>query len=93
MTDDGEMIPALGDVVEYSDQEHDDRRWILLYDEDYEDLIIDLDDTVGILVESHQAGEILELAAKVLADLSHKDADGGDVIDDMIDALEAISDD
>lgn len=87
-------VPAFENVVDYPDelQEGDDRRWIVLFEEDYDNLIVDVDDRVGILVDIEQTGEVLRLAAQTLAALSHQDADGEDVIRDMIDALEEVAD-
>lgn len=86
--------PELGDVLEYpDDQRTDDRRWLVLYDEDYDDVAIDLEDNVALLVDIHQAGEIIRLGAQALAELSHRDADGDDVIRDMTDELQRVADD
>jgi hypothetical protein len=82
--------PELGEVLEFPDGQADgDRRWLVLFDEDYYNHAVDVEGNVGVLVDIHQAGEVIRLAAQALADLSHQDADGDDVLRDMIDALEA----
>jgi len=87
------QIPALADVLEFSDDQPDSqRRWIVLFDEDYDDFVVDVEDNVGVLVDIDQTGEILRLAAETLADLSHKDATDDDVIRDMIAALKEVAD-
>lgn len=87
MSDDN--TPELGDVMEFPDgPRDDDRRWIVLYPEDYDNFGRDPAGNVAVLVDHGQAGEVLRLAAEVVADLSHRDAEGDDVLRDMVDALE-----
>jgi hypothetical protein len=92
MTDE---IPALSDVMTFPDEPGSDtHRWIVLFEEDRTNYAVDVDGNLGIKVNSAQAGEVIRLAAGALADLSPQDADGDDVLRDMIDALEAeVSDD
>lgn len=94
MSDDYDgQIPVLADVLEFSDDQPDDgRRWIVLFAEDYDDFVVDVEDNVGVLVDIDQTGDILRLAAEALADLSHKDATGDDVLQDMIDGLKEVRD-
>lgn len=92
MTD--EQIPALGEILDYPDEQRDDdRRWIILYPEDYDDVAIDTADNVGLLMDIDQTGEILRLASSVLAELSHRDAEADEPIRDMIEALEEVLED
>ena len=87
--DDGGQVPVLGDVLEYPDSRGDgDRRWIVLYPEDYDNFVRDVEGNVGVLVDIDQTGELLRLCAETLAGLSAQEADGEDVIGDMIDQLE-----
>lgn len=85
--------PELGDVMDYELSEGPDRHWIVLYEEDYDNVGLDPEGNLAVLVDMEQTGEILRLAAQTIASLSHKDADGDDVIQDMIDALEDVVDD
>lgn len=91
---DSNELPELGDVLEYpTGQQNDDRRWMVLFEEDYDEFGIDPEGNLAILVDIEQTVEILQLAAQILASLSHKDADGDDVIQDMISGLEEVVDD
>lgn len=93
MSDDHDMIPTLGDVGNFELPAERGRRWILLYPEDYQNFVRDVDGNLAIKVDIEQAGEILSLAAQSLAALSHEDAEGEDVIRDFIDELEREVDD
>ena len=87
---DGDQIPALGDIVDFPDEQPEDgQRWIVLFDGDYQNHLVDADGKVGVRVDIDQASEILRLAADAVADLSYRDAEGDDVLRDLIDALEA----
>jgi len=93
-SDRSDQIPELGDVLEYpQEQRNDDRRWIVLYEEDFHNFGVDPEGNLAVLVDIEQTGEILQLAAQTLASLSHKEAEGDDVIRDMIDGLEGVLDD
>jgi hypothetical protein len=86
--------PELGELLEFPQSQADgDQRWLVLFDEDYDQVAIDIEDNVGLRVDIEQAGEVIRLAATALADLSHRDADGDDVLRDMVDALEEEIDD
>lgn len=86
MTDDE---TGLGDVLDFDLQEPgDEYRWIVLFEEDYEDVALDVDGNVALKVDIEQTGEVIRLAAQSLAALSPREADGDDVLRDMIDALE-----
>lgn len=88
------QIPALGEVMDFpTEQAEDDHRWLVLWEEDYENVAIDVEGNVGLLVDIEQVGEVIRLAAMALGDLSHRDADEDDVIRDMIDRLEKELDD
>lgn len=82
--------PELGDVMEFpSDPNEENGRWLVLYEQDYQNLAIDVGGNAGFLVDIEQAGEVIRLGAEALAELSARDADGDDVIRDMIDRLES----
>jgi hypothetical protein len=90
MTDDEPT--ELGDVVNFPDEPRGDAyRWIVLFEADYDNVAIDVDGNVGLKVDIEQTGEVIRLAAEVLADLSHREADGDDVLRDMADRLEGVS--
>jgi hypothetical protein len=84
----GDQIPVLGDVMEFPDEQRDDdRRWIVLYPEDYDNFGRDPDGNLAVLVDQEQAGEVLSLCAQTVAALSPRDAEGDDVLRNMRDAL------
>lgn len=81
--------PELGDVLDFDLREPgDEHRWIVLFEEDYDNVALDTDGNLAFLVDIDQTGELLHLAAQSLAALSHRDADGDDVLRDMIEGLE-----
>jgi hypothetical protein len=87
------MFPALETEVTFPDgPTDDDRRWIVLYPEDHDNFLRDVEGNVGVLVDIEQAGELLRLAAETVAHLSHRDAAGDDVLDDLIVDLERVRD-
>lgn len=84
----------LGDVMEWPEQQQEGAtRWLVLYEEDYENLAMDPLGSVGVLLTIHQTGEILRLASEILADLSHKDAEPDEPLRDMVRELEELIDD
>jgi len=84
-----DQIPALGEVMSFPDAPRDDdRRWVVLFEDDYDNFARDVDGNVGVLVDQQQAGELLALTAQTIAALSPRDATGDDVLRDMIAALE-----
>jgi len=91
----GEQIPTLDGVLdmELEDDEENDRRWVVLYDEDYDDLCLDAGDSVALLVDNDQACELLRLASDVVADLAPEHAPDKEPIQAMIDALQEVKDD
>lgn len=70
-----------------------ERRWLVLYDEDYHDVMLDGKDNVGLLLDLDDAAEVFRLASQVLASLSAVEADGDDAIGEMITQLEEVRDD
>lgn len=93
-TEEPEQVPVLGEIMEFPEEQREgDRRWMVLYDEDYENVAIDVEGNVGVLVDIEQSGEILRLASQILASLSHRDAEADEPILDMIAALEDVVDD
>jgi len=51
----------------------EDRRWIVLYPDDYENHAIDIDGNVGVLVDAEQAAELHRLSIHALVALTHPD--------------------
>ena len=88
MSDEQDMISALGDVANFELDAERGRRWIVLFPEDYEQYGRDVDGNIAIKVDIEQAGEVLGLAAQSIAALASEDADGDDVIRDLINELE-----
>lgn len=79
---------TLEDVMEYPDLPRDnDRRWIVLFPDDYDNFGRDPEGNLAVLVDQKQAGELLSLCAECVAALSPRDAAGDDVLRDMRDAL------
>lgn len=89
----GETMPVLEDVVDMDLglEDDDERRWLVLYDEDYDDLLIDGEDSVALLLDSKQAGEVLQLASVLVGDLAAEDAPEKEPIDAIIDRLQEVS--
>lgn len=90
--DDAGQIPALDDVLEMELDPDEDQRYIILFEEDYEDLIIDTDDSVALRLDCNQAVEILRLTSSVVADLAPDHAPDKEPIDAMIEALQEVKD-
>jgi len=81
-----------GDLVNFPDGPTDgagdeDRRWVVLYPDDYAKHAVDMDGNVGVLVDAEQAGELHRLSVETLLALAHPD-DGEQAIREMIDRLE-----
>lgn len=91
-TDGGEQIPVLDDVLDMELDAPDDRRYLVLHAEDYDDFLVDAEDSVALLVDCNQAVEVLRLASMVVADLAPEHAPDKEPIDAMIDALEEVAD-
>lgn len=83
-----EQMPNLGDVLNMDGDGVGERKWIVLYEEDYEELVFDRDDSVALLVDNDQALEVLKLASQMVADLAPEHAPDKEPIQAMIDALE-----
>jgi len=89
----GEQIPTLEDVLDMDLEDAEDRKWVVLYDEDYEDLCIDAGDSVALLIDNNQACELLKLTSHVIADLAPQYAPDKDPIEAMIHALQEVQND
>lgn len=87
----GEQVPTLDDVLDMELDDHDDRKWVVLYDEDYDDLCIDAGDSVALLVDNDQACELLGLTSEVVADLAPEYAPDKEPIQAMIDELREVA--
>ena len=86
MSDDA---PTLDDVTQFPVfRPDDDRRWIVLFPEDYDNFARDPEGNLAILVDQKQADELLSLCAETIAALSPRDATDEDVLRDMRDALD-----
>jgi hypothetical protein len=76
--------PSIEDVVEFPDEEEmengpdETRSWIVLYPEDYDNLMFDEVGNVALLVDEAQAREVKRLAEESIARCS----DGGESADD-----------
>jgi len=92
-TDEPAQIPALDDVVDMELDADDDRRWLVLYEEDYSNVLLDSEDSVALLVDCNQAVEVLQLASQAVAGLAPDHAPDKAPIDAMIDALREVRDD
>jgi len=89
---DGEQIPVLDDVLDMELGDEGDRRYLVLYDEDYDDVLLDGEDTVALLVDCNQAVEILRLASSAVADLAPEHAPDKEPIEAMIERLQEVQD-
>ena len=89
----GEQIPTLDDVMDMELEDHDEQKWVVLYDEDYDDLLIDAGDSVALLVDNNQACELLKLTSQVVADLAPEYAPDKEPIQAMIDELQEVQND
>jgi len=88
--------PEYGDIVNFPDGPKDgaegkNRRWIVLYPDDYHKHANDMEDNVGVLVDAKQASELYRLCVETMLALEHPDG-GEKVLDKMIDTLEAAKD-
>lgn len=61
-------IPALEDELEMevSKNESENKMWLLLYPEDYQNFIRDKEGNVGILVNNDQAKEVKRIAEEII---------------------------
>ena len=66
----------------------DDHRWLVFFDEDYENVMLDQEDDVALLVDRDQAGEVLQLACTAITALTDHRDEG--FIDFLIDELQDI---
>jgi len=78
----------LGEVIDMELPEYDGKRWLVLFDEDYQDFMLDQEDSVALLVDNNQALEILKLASGIVADLSPEHAPEKEPLEAMIERLE-----
>lgn len=86
-----EQVPVLGEFIDFPQEQADgERRWIVLFEEDYENFLVDVDGNLGFLVDMEQAGEVFRLTSKAIADLSHRDADSEEPLRDFIQNLEEL---
>ena len=91
MTDD--KAPTLDDVVNMELEAGGERRWMVLFDEDYDDMLLDAEDSVAVLLDYDQALEVLRLANEIVSALAPADAPDDEPVGAMIKALEEVRDD
>ena len=91
IADNTEQIPVLDEVLDMELDADENRRYLVLYDEDYDNLLIDAEDSVALLVDCNQAVEVLRLASMAVSDLAPEHAPDKEPIDAMIDALQEVS--
>lgn len=86
--------PKLGEVLDMDldTGDDDDRRYVVLFDEDYDDVLLDADDSVALLVDNDQACELLRLSSKAVAELAPRHAPDKEPIQAMIDSLQEVQD-
>jgi len=90
--------PDYGDIVNFPNHATDgtkpdeDKRWIVLYEDDYDNHAVDMDGNVGVLMDAAQARELYRLSTETLLALAHPDG-GEDAIREMIETLEGVIDD
>jgi len=90
--------PEYGDIVKFpetptdgTDNDGEEKRWIVLYADDYENHAVDMDGNVGVLMNADQTRELYRLCVETMLALEHPDG-GDDVIRGMIDTLEGVID-
>lgn len=71
----------------------EDRKWLVLYDEDYDDVMIDGEDSIALLLDAEQAAEVVRLACLIVGSISKEAGDEGEVLQLLVDRLETASDD
>lgn len=77
------------DVFDFDVSPPDDaRKWLVLYPEDYDDVMLDGEDQVALLVDIEQAGEIVRLGTTAIASLSARADGADDVMETLIEELE-----
>jgi len=89
---DGEQSPAINEVVDMNLNTDNENRYLVLFDEDYTDFLVDRDDSLAILVDCKQAAEVMKLASKALGELAPEDAPNDEPIDVMIKRLKRVRD-
>lgn len=85
-----EQIPVLEEVLDMDLDAGEDRRYLVLYDEDYEDFLVDGEDSIALLVDCNQAVEVLRLASAAVANLAPEHATDKEPIDAMIEELQRV---
>jgi len=91
--DGGKQMPALNDVLDMELDAEEERRYLVLYEQDYENVLLDAEDSVALLVDCNQAVEVLRLASMAVADLAPEHAPDKEPIDAMIEALQEVRQD
>jgi len=87
----GEQVPALESVLDMEVEDEDERRYVVLYDDDYDDLMLDAEDSVALLVDLQQALELLRITSSVVGQLAPESAPDKEPIEAMIQALQEAS--
>lgn len=86
----GEQPPELDDVLDMELDPGRERRYLVLYDEDYEDILIDAEDSVALLLDCNQACEVLRLANEIVTALAPEHAPDKEPLTAMIERLQEI---
>lgn len=95
MSADEDDAPEVGDIMDFELRDESEKRWLVLFDEDYDDLMLDGEDQVAILVDLEQAKEVLTLASEAVYDLSDVGPDETPIelfIDELQDIAEEAED-
>jgi len=71
----------------------EERKWLVLYEEDYSNVIIDGKDNVALLVDIEQASEVVRLATMAIESISSVAENDQEVLETLIEQLEMELDD
>jgi hypothetical protein len=88
-----EQIPALDNVLDMELDANEDRRWLVLYEEDYDDILLDAEDSVALLLDCNQACEVLRLANEIVSALAPAHAPDKEPLEALIEQLQEVTDD
>ncbi|MFP4628924.1 MAG: hypothetical protein ACOCSD_06985 [Halolamina sp.] len=76
-SDDGPADDTTDEYVDLELEAEDRRAWVILFEEDYDNLLLDGDDRVALLVDEEQARELRRLADQAIGHCQEVD-DGDD---------------
>ena len=76
------MTEDINDVLDLDVSDPgDDRQWLILYDEDYDSLMLDQTDQVALLLNERQAFVLFRLSVTALNGLADLDMDTEEMFD------------